>query len=55
MGPGNSRNLRYGIVARTTPWMTSENALNTEPQSFEGAMLHDSLTHVFRACRRESA
>jgi hypothetical protein len=43
----------YGIVARTAPRITAQNAPDSQIQTFERAMFDNGLTGIFAARRSE--
>ena len=47
--------LRHWIIAGATPRMTTENALDAEPASFENSVLHHRLNHILTARRGVAA
>ena len=47
--------LRHGVVAGAAPGVAAEDALEGEPEAFEGAVFAEGLKGVLRACGGEAA
>ena len=53
-GPTAAGNLRYGVIARTTPWIASQDAPYGQSQPFERTVLQNGLPRIFRASGLEA-